>query len=107
MIALDIFASLLPTPVFWLVIGVLFLGLELINRRLVWFLPGSLVAFAISLVMVIHPFMPGYVPPPPTTAGAALILWLVVTCGGICAFAVMRPRIRRHHRRRNRRHLFS
>ena len=34
MIALDIFASLLPTPVFWLVIGVLFLGLELINHAM-------------------------------------------------------------------------
>ena len=106
-LVLDIFSSLMLTPVFWLVMGVLLLGLELINRRLVWFLPGSLVAFAISFLMVIHPLVPAYMPRPPATAGAALLLWLVVTCGGICVFAVLRPRIRRHHRRRNRRQLFS
>ena len=107
MMVADIFSSLLLTPVFWLVMGVLFLGLEMINRRLVWFLPGSLVAFALSCLMVVHPLMPAYMPRPPATAGAALLLWLVVTCVGICVVAVLRPRIRRHNRRRNRRQLFS
>ena len=107
MMVADIFSSLLLTPVFWLVMGVLFLGLEMINRRLVWFLPGSLVAFALSCLMVVYPLMPAYMPQPPATAGAALLLWLVVTCVGICVVAVLRPRIRRHNRRRNRRQLFS
>lgn len=103
MMVQDIFSSLMLTPVFWLVLGVLFLGLELINRRMIYFLPGCVVALAIALLMFLHPMLPSLLPQPPSAAGAALLLWLVVTCGSICAFAVLRPRIRR----RNRRQLFT
>ena len=100
-------ASLSLMPVFWLVTGVLFLGLELLNRRVIYFLPGSVAAAILAALMVLHPLMPAYLPSPPAAPGTTLLLWLVLTCSGMCLFAMLRPRIRRHQRRRSsRRRLF-
>ena len=82
------------------------LGLELVNRRLVYFLPGSVSAPVLAALMVLHPLLPTHLPQPPTTAGAALFLWLLMMLGGMVVFALLRPRIRRHNRRRGSRHLF-
>ena len=99
-------ASLSLMPIFWLVTAVLFLGLELLNRRVIYFLPGSVAAAIIAVLMVLYPVMPAYLPSPPTAPGTLLILWLVLTCGGMGLFAILRPRIRRRQRRRSRRRLF-
>lgn len=104
--AIGTFSSLLLMPVFWLVIGVLFLGLELVNRRVIYFLPGCVAALTLALLMVLHHVMPAYLPQPPATATAAILFWLLLTCGGIAVFAMVRPRIRRRNRRRSRRQLF-
>ena len=100
------FSSLLLMPVFWLVIGVLFLVLELVNRRVIYFLPGCVAALTLALLMVLHHVMPAYLPQPPATATAAILFWLLLTCGGIAVFAMVRPRIRRRNRRRSRHQLF-
>ena len=104
--AIGTFSSLLLMPVFWLVIGVLFLGLELVNRRVIYFLPGCVAALTLALLMVLHHVMPAYLPQPPATATAAILFWLLLTCGGIAVFAMVRPRIRRRNRRRSRHRLF-
>ncbi|MGB2462994.1 MAG: hypothetical protein ACPIEU_09595 [Candidatus Puniceispirillaceae bacterium] len=104
---LESISSLMMLPIFWLVIGMLFLGLELINQRVIYFLPGSMTALAISFSMVLHPAIPTYVPQPPATAGATFFFWLAMTCGGMAVFAILRPRIRRRNRRSDRRHLFN
>tara|TARA_X000000950_G_scaffold13526_1_gene14630 strand:- start:29 stop:352 length:324 start_codon:yes stop_codon:yes gene_type:complete len=104
--AIGTFSSLLLMPVFWLVIGVLFLGLELVNRRVIYFLPGCVAALTLALLMVLHHVMPAYLPQPPATATAAILFWLLLTCGGIAVFAMVRPRIRRRNRRRSRHQLF-
>ena len=104
--AIGTFSSLLLMPVFWLVIGVLFLGLELVNRRVIYFLPGCVAALTLALLMVLHLVMPAYLPQPPATATAAILFWLLLTCGGIAVFAMVRPRIRRRNRRRSRHQLF-
>ena len=100
-------SSLFLMPVFWLVIGVLFLGLELVNRRMVYFLPGCVAALAIALLMGLHPMLPTFLPQPPSSAGAALLFWVGLSCGCSAVFAMLRPRIRRRNRRRSRRQLFS
>ncbi|HCV87801.1 MAG TPA: hypothetical protein DGU02_01315, partial [Alphaproteobacteria bacterium] len=38
------------TPAFWLVIAVLFLGLEMVNRRLVLFLPIAIASLVVGLL---------------------------------------------------------
>jgi len=105
--AIGSFSSLFLMPAFWFVIGVLFLGLELVNRRVIYFLPGCVAALIIVLLMLLHPFMSAYLPQPPSTPLVALLFWLLLTLGGIAVFAMLRPRIRRHNRRRSRRQLFS
>ena len=45
----------LQTPFFWVVFGVLMLGLEMINRRLIYFLPGSLAAMTLAILLVLSP----------------------------------------------------
>jgi len=66
-------SSLFLMPVFWFVIGVLFLGLELINRRMVYFLPGCVAALSIALLIGLHPMLSTFLPQPPSSAGAALL----------------------------------
>ncbi|MEL0133301.1 MAG: hypothetical protein VW830_07570 [Rhodobiaceae bacterium] len=100
-------SSLFMMPVFWLVVGVLFLGLELVNRRMVYFLPGCVAAVAVALLMILHPMLPTFLPQLPSSPGAALLIWTVLSCGGSAVFAMLRPRIRRRNRRRNRRQLFT
>jgi len=100
-------SSLFLMPVFWFVIGVLFLGLELINRRMVYFLPGCVAALSIALLIGLHPMLPTFLPQPPSSAGAALLFWVGLSCGCSTLFALLRPRIRRRGRRRRQRQLFS
>ena len=97
--AFSTLSSLFLMPVFWFVIGVLFLGFELVNRRVIYFLPGSVAASTLALMMVLHHIIPAYLPQPPATATAAMLFWLLLTCGGIAVFAILRPRIRRRKRR--------
>ena len=101
------FSSLFLMPVFWFVIGLLFLGLEMVNRRVIYFLPGCVAAVTIALLMSLHPFMSAYLPQPPSAPLTALLFWLLLTLGGVAVFAMLRPRIRRRNRRRSRRQLFS
>ena len=100
-------SSLFMMPVFWLVVGVLFLGLELVNRRMVYFLPGCIAAVAVALLMVLYPALPNFLPHPPSSPGAALLIWTALSCGGSAVFALLRPRMRRRYRRRSRRQLFT
>ncbi|MEC7238494.1 MAG: hypothetical protein VXW17_10735 [Pseudomonadota bacterium] len=101
------FSSLFLMPVFWFVIGVLFLGLEMVNRRVIYFLPGCVAAVTIALLMLLHPFMSAYLPQPPAAPLTALLFWLLLTLGGVAVFAMLHPRIRRRNRRHGRRQLFS
>ena len=104
--AFSTFLSLFLMPVFWLVVGILFLGLEMVNRRGVYFLPGCVAVLTIALLMALRHVVPAQLPHPPTTASAAMPFWLVLTCGSIAVFAMLRPRIRRRNRCRSRRWLF-
>ena len=105
--AFSTLSSLFLMPVFWLVIGVLFLGFELVDRRVIYFLPGGVAAFFIALLMVLHPLTPAHLPQPPLTAGAALLFWLFLSCGGIAVFALLRPRLQHRSRRRGRHQFFT
>lgn len=63
--AFSTFLSLFLMPVFWLVVGILFLGLEMVNRRVIYFLPGCVAALTIALLMALHHVMPALLPQPP------------------------------------------
>ena len=63
--AFSTFLSLFLMPVFWLVVGILFLGLEMVNRRVIYFLPGCVAALTIALLMALHHVMPAHLPQPP------------------------------------------
>ena len=60
----------LMTPVFWIVIAILFLGLELINRRLVLFLPVTISSLIIAVMM--QSISNGWTPFPFMTPGPGL-----------------------------------
>jgi hypothetical protein len=92
----------LMTPVFWIVIAILFLGLELINRRLVLFLPVTISSLIIAVMA--QPIANGWTPFPFMTPGPALTMaiWVVLAllASGICL--MVRRKVSRQRSRRRR-----
>lgn len=89
----------LQHPLFWIVIAVLFLGLELINRRLVLFLPVALASLLVAtLVQPLPADWPQFDLMPQSWPGV-LALWTVLSLLGATICAMMR---RRRSRRRAR-----
>jgi len=92
----------LLTPLFWLVISVLFLGLEMINRRMVLFLPVALVSLLVAAMM--RP-MPGDWPAfsfMPQSWPGVLALWALASLLGSTLCMMIRRRISRRRSRRRR-----
>jgi len=91
----------LMTPLFWIVIAVMFLGLEMINRRLVLFLP---VALSSLLVAAMVQPMPDDWPQigflPQSWPGVATIWALMSLLGSTFCMMVRRRVSRRRSRRR-------
>lgn len=91
----------LPTPVFWLIIGVLMLGLEMINRRLVYFLPGSLAAITLAILLLLLPAQTRFWPLIPIPGVDQIIAWIAMTVITTPIFMkVKRLGRKRRHRRR-------
>ena len=92
----------LLTPLFWLLIAILFLGLEMINRRLVLFLP---VAIASLLVAAMVQPMPTGWPQPgfmPQSWPGILALWALMSLLGSTFCMMFRRRLSRRRSRRRR-----
>lgn len=90
----------LQTSVFWIVIAVLFLGLELINRRLVLFLPIALASLLIAALLQPLPAdWPEFDLMPESWLGV-LALWAVLSLLGSTACTIFRRRRSRHRARR-------
>ena len=91
----------LPTPVFWLIIGTLMLGLEMINRRLVYFLPGSLAAITLAILLFMLPEQTRFWPLISIPGADQIVAWLAMTAIATPVFMKMkRVGRRRRHRRR-------
>jgi hypothetical protein len=84
------------------VIAILFLGLELINRRLVLFLPVTISSLIIAVMM--QSISNGWTPFPFMTPGPALTMaiWVVLAllASGICLMVRRKVSRRRSRRRR-------
>lgn len=90
----------LQTSVFWIAIAVLFLGLELVNRRMVLFLPVSIASLVIAaLVQPIPASWPQFDVMPQSWPGI-LAIWALISLLGSTFCTMYR---RRHSRRRARR----
>lgn len=92
----------LLTPLFWVVIAVLFLGLEMINRRLVLFLPVAVASLVIAAMVQPMPadwpqlgFMPQSWP-------GILALWALMSLLGSTLCMMIRRRVSRRRSRRRR-----
>ena len=92
----------LLTPLFWVVIAVLFLGLEMINRRLVLFLPVAVASLVIAAMVQPMPadwpqlgFMPQNWP-------GILTLWALMSLLGSTLCMMIRRRVSRRRSRRRR-----
>ena len=90
----------LQTSVFWIVIAVLFLGLELINRRLVLFLPISLASLLIAALLQPLPAgWPEFDLMPKSWLGV-LALWAILSLLGSTFCTLVRRRRSRNRARR-------
>ena len=92
----------LQTPVFWMLIAALFLGLELINRRMVLFLP--IAAASLIIAMLLQPLpanWPQWTFAPKSWLGI-LTLWLLLSLFGSTACTMLRLRRSRRRARRKR-----
>ena len=90
------------TSVFWVVIAVLFLGLEMLNRRLVLFLPIAIVSLLIALLVKPMPAdWPQFGLMPESWAGV-FALWVVMSLLGSTLCMMIRRRSARRRSRRNR-----
>ncbi len=90
----------LQTPVFWMLIAALFLGLELINRRMVLFLPVAVSSLIVAMLLQPLPAdWPQWTLAPKSWPGI-LALWLLLSLFGSTACTMLR---RRRFRRRARR----
>ena len=89
----------LHTPVFSMLIAALFLGLELINRRMVLFLPVAVSSLIVAILLQPLPAdWPQWTLAPKSWAGI-LALWLLLSLFGSTACTMLR----RHRGRRARR----
>ena len=89
----------LQTPVFWAVIGMLMLGLELINRRLVYFLPGSLAAVTLAVLIALAPGATPFWPLIAMPGVGEAVAWLAMTAVTTPVFIKLRRSGRRRRRR--------
>ena len=89
----------LQTPVFWVVVGVLLLGLEMINRRLVYFLPGSIAAMTLAVLIALAPATTPFWPLIAIPGVGEAIAWIAMTAVTTPVFIKLRrSRRRRRHR---------
>ena len=90
----------LQTSVFWIVIAVLFFGLEMVNRRMVLFLPVAIASLFIAAL--VQPLPAGW--PQfglmPQSWPAILAIWAIISLLGSTFCTMWR---RRHSRKRARR----
>jgi len=94
----------LQTPLFWAVIAVLMLGLEMINRRLIYFLPGSLAAILLAILIALSPAATPFWPPIAIPGVDEVVAWVAMTAIATPVFMRLRRagRRRRRHRRLSR-----
>ena len=94
----------LQTPFFWVVFGVLMLGLEMINRRLIYFLPGSLAAMTLAILLVLSPTVAPFWPLIAIPGVDEVVAWVAMTAIATPVFIRLRRvgRRRRRHRRLSR-----
>ena len=92
----------LLTPLFWLLIAILFLGLEMINRRLVLFLPVAMASLVVAASIQPMPadwpqldFMPRDWP-------LVLAIWALMSLLGSTLCMIVRRRVSRRRSRRRR-----
>ena len=92
----------LMTPVFWIVIATLFLDLELINRRLVLFLPVTISSLLIAAM--VQPTADSWSPFRFMTQSLALVvaLWVVMSLLASTICMIVRQKISRRRSRRRR-----
>ena len=90
------------TPVFWMLIATLFLGLELINRRMVLFLPVAVASLMVAgLLQPLAPESPQWTFVPKSWLGI-VALWLLLSLLGSTACTMLRRRRSRRQARRKR-----
>ena len=90
------------TPVFWMLIATLFLGLELINRRMVLFLPVAVASLMVAgLLQPLTTDWPQWTFVPKSWLGF-VALWLLLSLLGSTACTMLRRRRSRRHARRKR-----
>lgn len=94
----------LQTTFFWVVFGVLMLGLEMINRRLIYFLPGSLAAMTLAILLVLSPTAAPFWPLIAIPGVDEVVAWVAMTVIATPVFMRLRRvgRRRRRHRRLSR-----
>ena len=92
----------LLTPLFWVVIAVLFLGLEMINRRLVLFLPVAIASLLVAaMVQPLSAVWPFFTFMPQSWQGV-LALWTLMSLLGSTLCMMIRRRFSRQRSRRRR-----
>ena len=90
------------TRVFWMLIATLFLGLELINRRMVLFLPVAVANLMFAgLLQPLTADWPQWTFVPKSWLGI-VALWLLLSLLGSTACTMLRRRRSRRHARRKR-----
>ena len=90
------------TPVFWMLIATLCLGLELINRRMVLFLPVAVASLMVAGLL--QPLTADWLQwtfVPKSWLGI-VALWLLLSLLGSTACTMLRRRRSRRHARRKR-----
>jgi len=94
----------LQTPFFWVVFGVLMLGFEMINRRLIYFLPGSLAAILLAILIALSPAATPFWPLIAIPGVDEVVAWVAMTAIATPVFIRLRRagRRRRRHRRLSR-----
>ena len=94
----------LQTPFFWVVFGVLMLELEMINRRLIYFLLGSLAAMTLAILLVLSPTAAPFRPLIAIPGVDEVVAWVAMTIIATPVFIRLRRvgRRRRRHRRLSR-----
>lgn len=89
------------TSVFWLVIAVLFLGLEMVNRRMVLFLPIAIASVLVAvLVQPLPADWPQFSVMPQSWMGVFMLWMLISLIGSTICMMVRRRASRRRSRRR-------
>ena len=92
----------LQTPVFWMLIAALFLGLELMDRRMVLFLPVAVASLIVAaLLQPLPPALPQWSLVPTGWPGI-LALWALLSLVGSTACTMLRRRRSRKRARRKR-----